>query len=151
SFRWDDYFAATGLPRPKRIDVTEPAFFKEVERLLHEELLADWRTYLRWHVTSAKAPYLTEAFEREDFDFFERYLQGVRERPPRWKRCVELVARDLGEALGQVYVEKPFAPATRAAALDMVRRIQAAMDRRIRGLDWMEEATKERALEKLHA
>jgi endothelin-converting enzyme/putative endopeptidase len=151
AFRWDDYFAAAGLARPKQVDVTEPDFFKEVDRLLRAESLADWKTYLRWHVASARAPYLTEAFEREDFDFYSRYLQGVQEMPPRWKTCVEMVDRDLGEALGQVYVEKTFAPGTRAAALDMVRRIQAAMDRRIRGLDWMEEATKERALEKLHA
>jgi endothelin-converting enzyme/putative endopeptidase len=151
AFRWDDYFAAAGLAKPKRIDVTEPDFFAAVDRLLGSESLADWKTYLRWHLASARAPYLTEAFEREDFDFYSRYLEGVQEMPPRWKRCVELVDRDLGEALGQVYVEKTFAPGTRAAALDMVQRIQAAMDRRIRGLDWMEEATKERALEKLHA
>jgi endothelin-converting enzyme/putative endopeptidase len=151
AFRWDDYFTAAGLAKPKRINVTEPDFLKEVDRLLQSEPLADWKTYLRWHVASARAPYLTEAFEREDFDFFSRYLQGVQEMPPRWKRCVELVDRDLGEALGQVYVEKAFAPRTRAAALDMVHRIHAAMDARIRGLDWMAEATKERALEKLHA
>ena len=150
-FPWDDYFAAAGLARPKQVDVTEPDFFKEVDRLLRSVSLADWKTYLRWHLASARAPYLTEAFEREDFDFYSRYLQGVQEMPPRWKRCVQLVDRDLGEALGQVYVEKTFPPDTRAAALDMVGRIQAAMDRRIRGLDWMEEATKERALEKLHA
>jgi putative endopeptidase len=151
TFRWDDYFAAAGLAKPKRVNVTEPDFFQEVERLLRSESLANWRTYLRWHIASAKAPYLTEAFEREDFDFYSRYLEGIQEMPPRWKRCVELADRDLGEALGQVYVEKTFTPRTRAAALDMAHRIQAAMDRRIRGLDWMEDATKERALEKLHA
>ena len=151
AFRWDDYFAAGGIPKPKRVNVTEPKFFEEVERLLQSEPLADWKTYLRWHIASARAPYLTEALEREDFDFYSRYLQGIQEMPPRWKRCVELADRDLGEALGQVYVEKTFTPQTRAAALDMVRRIQTAMDRRIRGLDWMEDATKERALEKLHA
>jgi endothelin-converting enzyme/putative endopeptidase len=151
AFPWAEYFDAAGFAKPKRIDVTEPEFFGEVDRLLRSESLADWKTYLRWHLANAKAPYLTEAFEREDFDFYSRYLQGVQEMPPRWKRCVQLIDRDLGEALGQVYVEKTFAPATRAAALDMVHRIQSAMDRRIRGLDWMEEATKERALEKLHS
>src|SRR5262249_18071797 len=99
----------------------------------------------------AKAPYLTEAFAREDFDYFSRHLQGVQEMPPRWKRCVEWVDRDLGEALGQVYVEKTFKPETRAAALDMVHRIRAAMERRLRGLDWMSETTRTAALEKLRA
>jgi endothelin-converting enzyme/putative endopeptidase len=151
SFRWDDYFAASGLDRPKQVNVTEPDFFRKVETLLTTAPLADWKTYLRWHLVNARAPYLGAPFERADFDFYSRYLEGVQEMPPRWKRCVELVDRDLGEALGRVYVEKTFSAATRADALDMARRIQAAMEQRIRGLDWMEQATKTRAIEKLHA
>jgi len=135
AFRWERLLRRRRLAKPKQVDVTEPDFFKEFDRLLRSESLADWRTYLRWHLASAKAPYLTEAFEREDFDFYSRYLEGVQEMPPALEAVrLELVDRDLGEALGQVYVGKAFPPGTRAAALDMVRRIQAAMDRRIRGL-----------------
>ncbi len=85
----------------------------------------------------------------ENFDFFSAYLRGVKEMRPRWKRCVGWVDRDLGEALGQVFVEKAFSPEIKKQTLDMVTRIEAAMDTRVKALDWMSEATKKQALAKL--
>ena len=90
------------------VNVTEPAFYAEVEKQLKARPMADWKTYLRWHAAHNRAPYLSAAFVKEDFDFFSKHLRGVKELPPRWKKCVRLVDRNLGEALGQVFVAQDF-------------------------------------------
>jgi putative endopeptidase len=149
-FDWAAYWQAIGLDAPAEINVTEPRFFREVERLLAARTPAQWRTYLRWHLVHAKAPYLSSAFVKENFNFNRKYLRGVAEIAPRWKRCVRLVDGNLGEALGQVFVEKTFTPETKARSLEMVKQIEAAMESEIHGLDWMSEETKKQALVKLH-
>jgi endothelin-converting enzyme/putative endopeptidase len=151
SFRWSEYFTAIGLKNPAHLNVTEPDFYKQLESTLKKESLADLKTYLRWHVLTERAPYMSKAFVQEDFNFFSKYLRGVQEMQPRWKRCVRFIDRDLGEALGQVFVEKNFSPALKTRTLDMVHQIENAMEARIQGLDWMEAVTKTHALEKLHA
>jgi endothelin-converting enzyme/putative endopeptidase len=87
----------------------------------------------------------------ENFDFYRKYLRGAKEQQPRWKRCVEYVDRNLGEALGQAYVRKTFSPELKAATVEMTRRIEDAMALRIQQLDWMSPETKQQALNKLHA
>jgi len=82
--------------------------------------------------------------------FYRKYLRGAKEQQPRWKRCVSFADRELGEALGQVYVAKVFSPELKQSTLDMVRRIEDAMALRIQQLDWMSPETKEQALRKLH-
>ncbi|MGD0438620.1 MAG: M13 family metallopeptidase [Bryobacteraceae bacterium] len=149
-FQWDVYFKAADVPHSAVVNVTEPAFFKEMEKQLKSRSLADWKTYLRWHIVLAKARSLSAPFVRANFDFYSKYLQGVQEMPPRWKRCVRRVDGDLGEALGQVFVEKTFAPDTKQRALVMTKEIERAMEGEIKQLPWMGEATKQRALEKLH-
>jgi putative endopeptidase len=99
----------------------------------------------------SRAQYLSQAFVAEDFDFYRRTLRGVKEVPPRWKRCVRYVDRDLGEALGQEFVRRTFSAETKQKTVDMTRRIETAMENEIKTLDWMTDATKQRALEKLHA
>src|SRR4029453_3845287 len=133
------------------LNVTEPAFYKELNRLLQSEPIASWRGYLRWHLARRPAPDLGSAFVRADYDFYRAYLRGVPELRPRWKRCVEYTDRDLGEALGQAYVEKVFPLDLKQSSQDMVKGIEVAMEERIHQLPWMEEATKEQALAKLHA
>jgi endothelin-converting enzyme/putative endopeptidase len=150
SFRWESYFAAAQTPDTSVINVTEPAFFKEIQLQLRSRTLADWKTYLRWHLVDTAAPYLSAAFVQADFDFFRKYLRGVKEMQPRWKRCVQLVDRDLGEALGQVFVQKTFGPDTKQRAVAMTKEIEVAMENEIKQLPWMGEATKKRALDKLH-
>src|SRR5208282_3586572 len=112
--------------------------------------IADWRIYLRWHLVNDRAPYLGKAFVEANFDFYSKYLQGVKEIQPRWKRCVRRVDNDLGEALGQAFVAHTFTPETKASAVAMTREIEAAMEADIRQLTWMGDATKQKALEKLH-
>jgi putative endopeptidase len=151
SFNWPAYWAASGLPAQAEVNVTEPKFFDEVERQLKARSLADWKAYLRWHLASDKAPYLSSAFVRANFDFYRKYLRGVAEMQPRWKRCVQYVDGDLGEALGQVFVQKTFDPATKARALADTKEIEKAMQNEIEQLTWMGPETKKQALAKLHA
>jgi putative endopeptidase len=150
AFQWAVYFKTSNVPDTSTINVTEPAFYKQLQTLLQSHSLADWKTYLRWHLVHAKAPTLSSAFVMANFDFYNKYLQGLEQMPPRWKRCVRRVDADLGEALGQVFVQKTFGPDTKQRALVMTQGIEAAMESEIRQLPWMGEATKQRALEKLH-
>jgi len=149
-FAWDTYYAHVGLARPAVVNATEPAFFKALEQQLTAHKLADWQTYLRWHLIHSQAHYLPAAFDQEDFSFFSKYLQGVEQMPPRWKRCVSLVDRSLGEAMGRVYVAKTFSPEAKQVTLKMTKEIEEAMAGEIRTLPWMGEETKKHALEKLH-
>jgi endothelin-converting enzyme/putative endopeptidase len=151
AFGWKEYLAAVGRPDVDRLNVTEPAFYKELGRLLASEGVSQWKDYLRWHLVAARAPYLSSALAQERFDFQQGYLGGVKQRPPRWRRCVQGVDRDLGEALGQVFVAKAFGPEVKKATEDMVGAIEAAMEARLKAEPWMSEATKAKALEKLHA
>jgi endothelin-converting enzyme/putative endopeptidase len=150
AFRWAAYFKASEVPDTSVINVTEPAYFKEVQKLLQGHKLDDWKTYLRWHLVHSKASFLPSPFDDANFDFYGKYLRGLEQNPPRWKRCVRRVDADLGEALGQVFVAKTFAPSTRQSALSMTKGIEASMEDEIKQLPWMGEETKRRALEKLH-
>lgn len=147
-FSWADYYEANALP-PGELNAAEPEFLKEFDRQLKATSLADWRTYLSWHLLDSAAPSLSKAFVAEDFAFNDAYLNGAREMKPRWKRCAEAADRLLGEAVGRKYVEKYFPPAAKARMQAMVKNLQAAMGETIEGLDWMSPQTKQRALEKL--
>jgi putative endopeptidase len=151
SFSWTAYWTALGLPPQTEANVTEPAFFQAVEHLLQTRPIADWKTYLRWHLAREKAPFLSSAFVRANFDFYSKYLRGVTEMQPRWKRCVQYVDRHLGEALGQVFVDKTFTPDTKARALAATQEIEKAMQTDLQQLAWMGPETKKQALAKLHA
>jgi putative endopeptidase len=149
-FPWPVYFTKVGLPSLVSLNVASPGFFKAMNEELDKESLADWKTYLRWHLVHADAPFLSSTFLNENFAFYGRTLQGQQELQPRWKRCTEYVDGDLGEALGQVYVEKYFSPEAKQEALKMVKEIEAAMEQGINSLTWMSPATKQQALVKLH-
>ncbi len=150
-FGWEAYFRATGAPKFDSLNVAQPAFAKRVASLAETAGLDAWRAYLRWQVLTVSAPALSKALVQEDFDFFRKTLRGVRQMPPRWRRCTEQVDGALGEALGQLYVEKMFKQESRQRMTVMVEMLGKAMDKDIRELPWMTPATKERALEKLKA
>ena len=97
------------------------------------------------------SPYLSSKFVEANFDFYSRTLRGVQQQPPRWKRCVGLVDRLLGEALGQEFVNRAFSPDMKQRTVHMTRQIEDAMEQDINSLTWMSAPTKQRALEKLHA
>jgi putative endopeptidase len=149
-FPWQVYFAKAGLPSLNSLNVASPGFFKAMNEELGKESLADWKTYLRWHLVHADAPFLSSTLLNENFAFYGKTLRGQQELQPRWKRCTQYVDGDLGEALGQVYVEKYFSPAAKQEAFKMVKEIEAAMEQDINSLPWMSAVTKQQALIKLH-
>src|SRR5215831_105612 len=151
SLNWRKYFQDCGLSNVATVNVFEPAFFQAVDTELKTVPLAKWKTYLRWHAVATRAPYLSRAFVDEDFDFNRKTLRGVPELPPRWKRCVRYIDRDLGEALGEEFVRRAFTAETKQRTLELTKQVEHAMEGEIKSLDWMTDTTKTRALEKLHA
>jgi endothelin-converting enzyme/putative endopeptidase len=149
-FDWKAYFGEAQYPEFQTLNVNTPDFFKEMNTLLVREPLDDWRTYLRFHLVDSASPYLSSKFVDENFNFYRKYLRGVKQQQPRWKRCVSYTDHNLDDALGQAYVAKVFSPALKESTLDMVRRIENSMAVRIQQLDWMSPQTKEQALLKLH-
>jgi endothelin-converting enzyme/putative endopeptidase len=150
-FDWDTYLKTVGIAGVNTFNVTEPKFYQEVAKQIESNSLADLKTYLRWHIASANAPYLSKNFVEENFDFFSHTLRGVKEIQPRWKRCVRLVDRQLGEALGQEFVNRAFGEATKKSTLTLTKQIEQAMEEDINQLTWMGPETKKQALEKLHS
>jgi putative endopeptidase len=148
---WVAYFRELGAPAMNDINVAQPDFFKEMNRELTATPLADWKTYLRWHVLHAYAEELSDPFVQENFNFYGKKLSGAKEIQPRWRRCVQSVNRNLGEALGQVYVEKYFPPEAKVRARQMVDNLLAALREDIPTLSWMGPETKKAALAKLEA
>ncbi len=131
--------------------MTEPDFYKELDRQLRTRSLADLKTYLRFHLASGASALLSSKFVDEDFDFNSKTLHGVQQLKPRWKRCVTLVDQQLGEALGQEFVSRAFGPELKASTLRMTVQIEEAMGKDIEQLDWMTPASKEQALAKLRS
>jgi putative endopeptidase len=148
NFDWTAYFTALGTPPFTEVNVGWPDFFKGAGELLDARSLDDWKVYLRWQTVHDAVELLPAAFVNEDFRFFAQTLRGTRELSPRWKRCVQLTDQQLGEALGQPYVEATFGAEGKARMSRMVAALETALDRDIRELPWMTGATKKRALEK---
>ncbi|MDT9002314.1 M13 family metallopeptidase [Paucibacter sp. APW11] len=151
-FDWAAYRQALAVPaKLNTYNVTEPAFFKALDKRLQQMSLDEIKTYLRWQAASSMAPYLNNELVQLNFDFFGQALNGVPQLKARWKRCVELVDAQLGEALGQEFVAKNFSPELKKATQQMTTEIEQAMADSVKHLPWMSEATKARAMQKLHS
>jgi putative endopeptidase len=148
---WEGYIEAIGAPSVAEINIGQPDFFKELDHQLSAAPVADWKVYLRWHVIHNAAPALSEAFVQENFNFYGQQLSGTTELQPRWKRCAQSANQNLGEALGEVYVQKYFPPEAKARAKEMVNNLIAALRSDIPTLSWMGPETKQQALAKLEA
>ena len=151
SFDWSLYLKEIGVGPQNTFNVTEPEFYKELDNQLQSASLADIKNYLRWHTVHAAALFLSSAFVNENFDFFGKTLHGVPQLRPRWKRCMELVDRQLGEALGQEFVSRAFSPELKRKTLTMTDQIEQAMAADIEQLAWMGPETRQNALTKLHS
>jgi putative endopeptidase len=149
NFSWTTYMTARGVPPVTELNIGQPKFFEEMNLMLKEVSLADWKTYLRWMTVNSAAPSLSKAFVDENFNFYSRYLSGAKEQQPRWKRCVQASDNTLGEALGQEYVKKAFTPEAKARMDELITNLFAAMKERINNLQWMSDATKAQAQLKL--
>ncbi|MDP9122087.1 MAG: M13 family metallopeptidase, partial [Acidobacteriota bacterium] len=150
-FDWERFFTAVGAPSFAVLNVSEPDFVKAANQLIASTDLEKLKAYMRWHLVDAYADFLPRAFVEENFAFTGRILAGAKELQPRWKRCVNSTDRDLGEALGQVYVEQAFSQDAKERTQAMVRSIEKALEADITTLPWMTEATKQQALVKLRS
>ncbi len=150
-FAWSLYLKQIGAPNTDKINVSEPEFFKNLNSVIETASLDDWKTYLRWHFVVSANSYLPKRFQDENFDFFGKKLRGAKEQQARWKRCVDGVDGDLGEALGQKYVEVAFGTDGKERMLKLVHALEASLNQDIQSLPWMSDVTKQKALEKLAA
>jgi len=148
-FAWKNFLRDVGASGVSSFNVGQPEFFKHVDLELTSVSIADWQTYLRWHLVHAVAGTLPAKFVSENFDFYGRTLTGSEEILPRWQRCVESTDNQLGEALGPYYVKRYFPPEAKAKALIMVQNLVAALRADLSALDWMSPATRQKAIEKL--
>ena len=130
--------------------VSNPKFMVFIDSLLNKVSLDDWKTYLKWNVMRDAAPYLSSSFVDANFAY-NQALSGQKEQTPRWQRMSGLIDRQLGDLLGQLYVDKYFNQAAKARMLELVNNLSQSFENRIKQLDWMSEETKPRALAKLHA
>ncbi|MGE5680899.1 MAG: M13 family metallopeptidase, partial [Bacillota bacterium] len=150
-FNWKLYFRTVGIENPGDINVAQPDFFKDLSAALKEISLDQWKGYLKWNVLRNSADYLSSNFVDEKFAFYGKTLNGLKILQPRWKRVLLNTNNVLGEALGQLFVEKTFPPEAKQRASAIVENLLKAMEERIKGLDWMSEQTKQQALKKLQA
>jgi len=148
NFSWTAFFDAIGVVRPEKFSLAMPDFFREVNLMLAEVPMAEWRSYLRYHEIDAAAPYLSQAFAEEDFSFYNKALRGQAEQAPRWKRVLDATNEAVGEALGQLYVDAVFPAESKTKMETMVANLGKALKARIETLEWMGDETKQRALEK---
>ncbi|MGO9200513.1 MAG: M13 family metallopeptidase [Limisphaerales bacterium] len=142
------YLGGVGLENLPEVILGQPEFFQALYELAKERPLEDWKTYLRWHVLHARAPYLHAAAEEESFAFYGKVLRGQPSQEPRWQRAAKVIDRQLGEALGQLYVQRHFPPSARARMLELVENLKAVFRDRLAKADWMTEATRAKALAK---
>ncbi|MGA8273458.1 MAG: M13 family metallopeptidase [Candidatus Sulfotelmatobacter sp.] len=150
NFYLDRYFAAVGAPNFTQLNVTNPEFFKLVNGVLEVEPLEALKTYVSWHVLSAAAPWLSQPFVEADFELQQK-LTGQEEIQARWKRCANLADHELGEALGQRYVDLTFGSEGKQRMLKMVDALEKSLNEDIRDLSWMSDETKKQAKVKLEA
>jgi len=150
NFHLDRYFAASGAPSFSKLNVNNPDFFNKINDLLTSESLDDLKTYVSWHLLRGAAPWLSQPFVDANFKM-RQALYGQKEIQARWKRCVELTDQDLGEALGQKYVELTFGAEGKQRMLKMVDVLEKSLDEDIQKLPWMSDDTKKQAKVKLQA
>src|SRR5258708_8190421 len=150
-FDWNAYFTGVGAPKFDALNVAEPDFVKQMQTVVDAHSIDDWKTYFRWHVVHSNAPVLPAAFVNENFEFFGKTMQGTKELRPRWKRCVSYENGDLGDAIGEIYVNQTFGAEGKARTLAMVDALEKALGDDIKSLPWMSDDTKKQALVKLAA
>lgn len=148
---WKPYFQALGLDGLEELTIAQPDFLKEVGKMLVEKPLDEWKIYLRWKLLNRYADKLSSPFVEEDFHFKGTVLTGTPRNLPRWERVVQSTDRLLGEALGQLYVEKAFPPEAKNKAEALVANLKDTLRERLAKLDWMQPKTREEALRKLDA
>jgi predicted metalloendopeptidase len=145
---WPRFFELAASKVPKALNVDNPVALAVASRLLEATPDAELRAYLRWHAARSCAAHLPAAFVDANFELYSKALSGQQEQKPRWKRAMAMVEGALGEAVGQLYVRKHFAPEAKARALDIVGKVRLALEARLHEVAWMQPSTRAKALEK---
>jgi len=148
-FDWTLYFKEFGTPDPKEINVAQKPFFEGFGKLFNEVSLEDWKVFYEWAILRYNANFLSNNIVTQNFEFSGKFMSGTKEMRPRWKRVTDLISGQLGEVLGQLYVEKYFPPTAKQRIVELVGNIKLALKDRINNLKWMSDATKNNALDKL--
>ncbi|MEP6483735.1 MAG: M13 family metallopeptidase [Rudaea sp.] len=147
-FSWEKFFASQNVIGAKGFSLSQPKFFAAMDKLLVDTPPETWRAYLRFHLVNAAQPYLSKKFVDADFEFYSKTLRGQREQKPRWKRVLGTINRNMGMALGQIYVKENFPPEAKARAQELVDNLRTSLKARIQNLEWMSDTTKQKAIEK---
>jgi putative endopeptidase len=145
---WSKFFAAQKADIQNGFSLSQPKFFAEVDKMIGDVPVAQWQSYLRFHAIDSASPYLSKPFAEEHFAFNNKTLNGQKQQEPRWKRVLSAMNETMGMALGELYVAKAFPPESKARAVELVNNVKDALKTRIEHLDWMSDATKQKALEK---
>jgi putative endopeptidase len=150
AFPWNQYFTALGLNlSADEVVVMQPKFFSTVDSLLKVTPIQTWKEYLTWNATRSMASTLSSDFVNASFEFYGKALSGQKTLSPRWKRISNEVDGDLGEAIGQLYVQKHFPPEAKQRMVSLVNNLKLAYKARIQNVEWMSAETKAKAIEKL--
>ncbi len=148
-FDWSAFLSQAELTDLESVVVLQTDFMKQIDSLIANTSLEDWKTFLQWGLLNASATRLTEELDDANFAFYSTVLNGVEEQRPQWRRAVDLLNNHVGEVIGKVYVKKHFPPEAKARMLDMVNNLILAYKDSIEELDWMTDETREQALDKL--
>ena len=146
---WKSFLSAAGIDGEKDIIIRQPTFIEGFNRIFVETSLEDWKTFMRWNLLNNYAGVLNAALDEQNFDFYNRTLNGQKEQRPRWKRGVDTVNGSLGEVIGKVYVGRHFTPEAKARMVELVENLRGAYGAAIEELEWMGPETKASAQEKL--
>jgi putative endopeptidase len=149
NFDWAEYTNDAGLHNVDTVIVGQPEFLAALNGYLSKFPIDDWKDYLKFHLVRGLARYMDDKTYNESFSFYSTTLRGIQEPKPRWKRTVEQTDGSLGELVGQVYVEEYLPKGTKVKLQEIGNAIKDVYAERIKGLDWMSPATKEKALKKL--
>jgi putative endopeptidase len=149
NLNWKMYLGSMGFPAMQEVVVAQPKFFDRINGLLDSVKVEDWKLYLRFHFISNASNLISADYEKANFDFYSKSLQGIEEMDPRWKRVSDIANFTLGEALGQEYVKRTFTPEAKQKMVALVNNLKIAFAQRIDQLDWMSPETKVKAKDKL--
>ncbi|HSV87561.1 MAG TPA: M13 family metallopeptidase [Bacteroidales bacterium] len=148
SFNWKLYFDELGITI-EELNVSQPKFFSEVDKLLQEYNLDAWKTYLTWNLLRTSAPFLSSDFEKASFEFYGRVMTGRIAEQERWRRALSWLNSAMGEAVGQEYVAVHFPPEAKERMIDLVEHLRKAFSKQIDQLTWMSDTTKAQSQKKL--
>ena len=151
NFDWAALLQKARIPASSTINTGEPEMLKRFNKLLAETPVADWKVWLRWRTVHLTASYLPSPISAEDFHFERGVLTGVQQPLPRWESCAQIVDRDMGDALGQAYVEKYFPAEAKKRMAELVENLRAAMRVKLEQATWMQPETRKNAIAKLNA